>query len=249
MIGRSVFLLAFLAVYAFPLTAQVAPTTVITVSGRVIDKTDSTYSPIPMVINRKSGSGRMGKPDGTFTFSLNRTDTLLITSSGYIGVKICFRDSTPSKSSYTIRLLLQPKTTTLRGVAVYPVKTLQEVKQERQSVGLDKFQYQTHGVSGVLESPITALYERFSRRGRSIRYVAEMEAEDKKRDALKDLFRIYIKADIIDLSEDEFEKFILYLNLPDDFIRSASEYDLVTAVKARYEQFREVEKINRRNRY
>ena len=55
---------------------------------------------------------------------------------------------------------------------------------------------------------------------------------------MKDLFRLYIKHEIIDLSEDEFEAFIKYLNLSDEYIQNATQLELTMAIKGKYENFK-----------
>ena len=67
--------------------------------------------------------------------------------------------------------------------------------------------------------------------------VAEWENEDLKKDILKDLFRLYIQHDIIDLTEEEFEIFIVYCNLSEEFIKEASQFELVMAIKGKYKAF------------
>ena len=97
--------------------------------------------------------------------------------------------------------------------------------------------YSLEGVDAI-SSPITALYERFSKIEQSKRKVAEWENEDLRRDILKELFRLYIKNDIIDLKDDEFDAFIKYLNLSDTFIQNATQFELVMAIKGKYENFK-----------
>ena len=91
-------------------------------------------------------------------------------------------------------------------------------------------------------NPISLLYERFSKIEQSKRKVAEMEDEQLRRGVLKDLFHIYIKHDIINISDDEFDAFIDYCNLSDDFIKTVSDYELVTEIQEKYEEFERMKK-------
>ena len=59
-----------------------------------------------------------------------------------------------------------------------------------------------------------------------------------KRDILKDLFRLYVKHDVINLSDEDFDAFIKYLNLSDEFIQTATQFELVMAIKGKYESFK-----------
>lgn len=241
--------LHFLVLLLLPalLPAQVNTTPEVIVRGVVYDVADSSVALPPMIINRNTGKGLMGAAGIEFKVTINRNDTLIITSGGYSSVRVALHDSAV-KNEYYVRIGLRIKVQKLPQVAIYPTKQLEEVKKEREALGV-KYHYQLTRPMEMAASPITALYERFSQKERSKKYVAEMEDKDRQEDVLKDLFRIYVKADVIDLDEDEFDKFILYLNLPEDFLKTASEYDLVMAIKLRYDQFREVERINRASQH
>ena len=63
---------------------------------------------------------------------------------------------------------------------------------------------------------------------------------------LKELFRKYIKADIINLNNRDFDEFILFCNLSEDFIMRASQYDLIMMIKGKYDQFLQLKKSSDR---
>ena len=51
---------------------------------------------------------------------------------------------------------------------------------------------------------------------------------------LKELFRIYVDFKIIDLSNEEFDDFISYLNVSDEFLINSSQYEFLIFVKDRF---------------
>jgi hypothetical protein len=126
----------------------------------------------------------------------------------------------------------------LKEVSVFAPRTLKEIDKDIYNLDSTKAYKSYTDINGI-ESPITYLYERFSKFGRSKQKVAEWENEDLKRNILRDLFRLYIKYDIIDLNEDEFDAFIRYCNLSEDFIKEASQLELVMAIKGKYETFKD----------
>lgn len=229
--------------------AQVAaaPVPQVVLRGVVFDVEDSSAVLSPMIINKSTGKGFYSAAGAPFVVTISKTDTLLITAGGYNGFRICLRDSV-LRSEYKVRIGLRMRVQQVQTVTIYPLKELEQIKKERENLGV-KFNYQVERPLEMAASPITALYERFSRRGQSMKLVAELENQDRQREVMKDLFRLYVKADIIELEEEEFDKFIIYLNLPEEFLRTASDYDLVAAVKSRYVQFREVERIHRRGQH
>ena len=89
----------------------------------------------------------------------------------------------------------------------------------------------------VLQSPITALYQAFSRKEKNKRWIAEQEYKDNKARIVRELLSLYVACDIIELERDEFDLFIQFLNINEDFLKTASEMDLVLFIKDKYEHF------------
>jgi hypothetical protein len=187
-----------------------------------------------IVINQRTSTGMLADPSGKFTINAVKTDTILVSASGYSVKKICFRDSAP-KTEFNVTVKLDSIHYALAEVKIYPTKNLRDVNEERKTLG-EIPNTDTYKDASVL-NPISLLYERFSRLEQSKRKVAQLEDEEKRREVLKELFQIYIKHDIINLSDTEFDKFIDFCNFPDSFIKSATDYDLVMAIKTRYEQY------------
>jgi hypothetical protein len=89
----------------------------------------------------------------------------------------------------------------------------------------------------VLQSPITALFQAFSKKERNKRWIAEQEYKDNKARVVRELLSLYVAYDIIELEKDEFDLFIQFLNINEDFLKTASEMDLVLFIKDKYEHF------------
>ncbi len=209
--------------------------TLIKITGQAYDRDDSNL-PLPklMVINKRTNNGIFADAESKFSVMAYQSDTLMFSVIGFKTKKICLKDSV-AKKEYFIKIPLQKLQFELKEVSVFATRSLNEIQKDINNLGVKK-NYSVTGVN-VLESPITAIYERFSKFGRARQKVAEWENEDLKRDILKDLFRLYIKHDIISMSEDDFDAFIKYLNLSDEFIQNASQFELVTAIKGKYENF------------
>ena len=210
----------------------------ITITGQVVDENNMNLTRV-MVIDQFNGRGTFVGLDGKFSIVIPRKDTLMFAFTGYRTKKICFKDSV-SNDQFFLLVKMSPLSYQLKEIVIYPVKKLSEI--QRQIDALSKFKapaYQTSGLSSV-GSPITALYERFSRMEQSKRKVAELEQNDRKVAALKDLFRIYIKYDIIELTNDQFDDFITFCDLSDYYIIHASQFELVETIKAKYASFKEL---------
>jgi hypothetical protein len=187
-----------------------------------------------IVINQHTSQGLMAASNGYFTIACSKTDTILVSASGFTVKKLCFRDSA-DKREYHITVRLDSLHYNLAEVKIYPHKNLRQVEDERKTLGQIP-NTDTYKDPSLL-NPISLLYERFSRIEQSKRKVAELEDEQKRRDVLKELFHIYIQHDIINLSSQDFDKFIDFCDFTDEFIKNSTDYDLVMAIKYRYAQF------------
>jgi hypothetical protein len=188
-----------------------------------------------IVINQHTSQGIMAEPNGFFSINCLKTDTILVSASGFSVKRLCFRDS-GAKKEYYVTVRLDSLHYNLAEVNIYPTKNLRQVDEEKQTLG-DIPNTDRYKDINALGSPIEYLYERFSRIEQSKRKVAELENEEKRREVLKELFHIYIQHDIINLTDADFERFIDYCNFTDDFVRNSSDYDLVMAIKYKYQQF------------
>jgi hypothetical protein len=206
------------------------------ISGQVFDR-DNRFLPMPKVavINKRTNNGMYADAEGKFSVTGLQTDTLLFSVIGYNTKKVCLKDSV-LKKEYYIEIELHKLQYTLKEVSVFGTRSLSDIDKDIAKLDSTRRSRYYREING-LESPITYLYERFSKFGKSKQKVAEWENEDLKKDILKDLFRLYVKNDIIDLSEEEFEAFILYCNLSEEFIKTASQFELVMAIKGKYEAF------------
>ena len=98
---------------------------------------------------------------------------------------------------------------------------------------------ETRLVTGIniLESPITALYQAFSKKEQKNRWIQEQKYKDDQRRIVKELLRLYVAFDIINMTEDDFDDFIQFLNMDDDFLKTSSEMELILFIKDKYEHY------------
>ena len=186
-----------------------------------------------MVVNKTSGRGVFGQPDGTFQVYANLNDTISISVKSY-GL-YTFRVTGDSNCQMQLDKVLIGKEKMLQTVVIKPLKSVQQIKEERANLALKE----THTVTGanVLQSPITALYERFSKKAQQREKIAGLIYVDQQRKVLKDLLRIYVAYEVIDLKDDEFDAFIVFLNISDDFLKTSSDIELIDFIRGKFEHF------------
>jgi hypothetical protein len=203
-------------------------------SGKVTDTLRAQNFYNLMVINRTTGRGVFGQPNGTFSVYVSDGDSITLSIKGYPNVN--FRVKADSncqfKPTFVIELLPQE----IAEVIIRPLKTLSQIKEERESLAMRE----TRTVTGieVLQSPITALYQAFSRTEKNKRWIAEQEYKDNQRKIVWELLRLYVAYEIIELSDDDFDDFIDFLNINENFLKTATEMELITFIKDKFEHFR-----------
>ena len=186
-----------------------------------------------MIINRTNGRGTFGQPNGQFSVYVNDGDKISISVRGYDIIDYTVRHNKACRIEK--HFILEPKIQEIEEVIIHPLKTLNEIKEERASLALRETRIVT-GVS-ALQSPITALYQAFSKKEKNKRWIAEQEYKDNQRKIVKELLRLYVSYKIIDLDENEFDKFIAFLNLNEQFLKTATEMELIVFIKDKYEHF------------
>lgn len=233
---KLLFILLFLSGIAYGQTANYNDS-LVTIKGQVVDTTYSVGFYNLVVLNKSVGKGIFGEYTGKFSITVKKTDTIGISVTGYKTIYVSYADSAYRKV-YKDKYYIETLEYTGNEVIVKPLKTLDELKEERASIA--KRELPTVTVVNAIESPITALYVAFSKREKTKRLVADMEFQDKQDEIVREILRIYVHHDIIDLSQADFEEFIRFLNLNTNFLKTATDYQLITYIKAKYEHFEKI---------
>jgi hypothetical protein len=220
----SLFFFLFLSLTGFSQTIRI--------EGRVRDPHGQGI-PNAIIVNNRTKTGSFGNSNGFYSIVCEKTDTLSITALSYYTRQLCMRDSV-LKEVYHPTIFLDDRTYMLPVVEFISPRDLEAIEEDLLGLGFDENQFKTANAS----SPITFLYEQFSKRERSKLEVARMEYEDRKRALLKELFHLYVDYDIIDLTNEEFDAFIDFMHVSDEFIRQSSQYEFLVFVKEEFQQYK-----------
>ncbi len=207
-------------------------------TGKVVDTLRPQNFYNLMIVNRRTGQGVFGQPNGTFSVYVNNGDSISISVREYPLVKLVVKAD--SNCQFLKTIFIEPKPQEVREVVVRPLKSLEQIKEERSALAMRETRLVT-GIE-VMQSPITALYQAFSKKEQNKRWIAEQNYKDDQRRVVKELLRTYIAYDIIELDEEEFDNFIAFLNVNDSFLKTATEMELITFIKDKYEHFRDMKR-------
>jgi hypothetical protein len=229
---KSIFLL-LIVLLSFQ-TALHAQCDQVFISGKVLDTLREQNFFNLMVVNKSTGRGVFGQPNGHFSVYARPGDRIALSTKGYPVYEFIAKPD--ENCQCRVEAYIERLPQEVQEIIVRPLKTLEEIKEEREALALRE----TRTVTGVnvLQSPITALYQAFSKKEQNKRWIAEQQYKDDQRKIVKELLRLYVAFDIIELSEADFDEFITFLNLDEQFIKTASEMELILFIKDKYEHFK-----------
>ena len=235
---KTVFIISIIFIFSSNFAQSQADSTsrMIIVSGLVRDENDQPIANA-IVINQKTRLGAFGKPDGSFSIRCNREDTLSLSSLGFHPRNISCRDSVMKDSYYFGKIFLETRVYRIGTVEIFGQRDLERIQQDIKKLGYDENDFMISGLN-AMQSPITFLYQQFSRKEQSKRKVAELENADNRRDLLKELFKYYVDYQIIVLSNEQFDDFVVYLNVSDEFMKSSTQYDFLIYVRDRFKDYK-----------
>lgn len=217
------------------LFAQFDCDTTVFISGKVLNEQGQPLFDA-MVVNRSRSVGQFCENDGSYLVRACRTDTLQFAATGYASVRISFADSA-SRTQYSKNVVMKKLRISVPEVEVLAPRDLQQIYEDISELGYDEKEYRVSDIN-ALESPITFLYQTFSKREQSKRLAIELRNRDRRRELLKELFAKYAEYEILTLEDDEFEDFIEFMDPGDERLQSFSQYGFILYVKDRFEAYK-----------
>jgi len=211
------------------------------------------------IVNVSGNRGTTSNWEGQFRINTYPGDTLRVTCVGYIPFKYHIPVNGQSPV-IPMHIILQVDTLEITGVEIYPwpadAKALKEAvlaMEDQTPKGFDlklndsKFynmplpggQPQRSSTPGLADpgftitvpGPITALYDAFSKEGKSKRKLESLVNQDQKKVVAARRYNAVVVQQVTSFKTDkEIQDFMLYCNLSVDFIVSSTEYDLYKAI-------------------
>jgi hypothetical protein len=221
------------------------------VSGYVFE--ESTGKPLPYVnvYVKKSRIGTITDTSGHFILSAQMKDTIVFSIVGYDRNYLIINDSAKDNTKPVI-LFLNTKIYELKSVDIVALKKYKQLEYQIMNMKLkdDDYVYAQrnfpikpkdisyysrcgNSMFGVVVSPITALYDMFSKEGREKQKLYEIQKNDNLFDLIESKISCDKLAEILELSREDFNKFIDWNNFNYDFINSLNGYELVNLLKHR----------------
>ncbi len=206
------------------------------ISGRVID---FQYPQIAlqqvMAINLETQQGVFGTDGNSFEITANKNDSIVVTATGYAPTKFCLKDSI-FQPHYKVIIVLKRLSVNLDEITVRRKRELEQINNDIQKLGYKKSDYRLTDIE-AWQSPITSIYQAFSKKERNKRKLAEMINRDNRNSLIKELLDLYQRSDLIELPREKYDEFITYLRLDDETLKLTSDYDLALYIRDRYIEY------------
>ncbi|MGE0568376.1 MAG: hypothetical protein AB7O73_10545, partial [Bacteroidia bacterium] len=186
------------------------------------------------IINKNTGVGTMTNQDGRFNLVANEDDTLLCSYIGYTKLVLPLKSIQRNKKGDYLIFMRVP----IIDLNAITVNTFKYKPYEKQYMSKIIDQSKLRTITAI-ESPITALYMTFSKRGREIRKLAEIYEEI----LIEEEVSKKINADVVrkltgddKLDYENFKKYCLELN--NQFILTHEGFDLYNKVMDCYKRYK-----------
>jgi hypothetical protein len=208
------------------------------ISGTVYEDDSTTVMPYVYLINSSNGNGTITDDNGRFSIVAQNSDTLVFSYLGYARKKysVSLIKNVNDSTKKPVRIVMHRIMVNLGPVTAFSYKIKQNeidymkryIKQNAAPRGIDAFQ-----------SPITALYDQFSKKGRESQKLRQLFEQMLIREEVEKKFNPEI---LRQLTEDEyidfdaFRRYCWYVS--DQYILSHDGYDLYAPIMDCYRRWK-----------
>lgn len=236
------------------------------ISGSVIDS--KTKEPVPFVhvYTKSLSAGTNTNEHGKFTVQIDKADTLVFSAVGFDKYFFSLRQD-DVRSYYDVVIELDFKTYELEPVKVTAYKDIEQFKKDILALDIPTRKKELKidiprnarlyndprlnnhlgndmGGGVVMQGPIDALYNAFSRQGRQLKKVDALQEERSKRQAIGSKYNMEVVKRITSLNEEGAKRFMEWCKFEDEFLLASSEYELTVAVLRCLEDFSTNDTVN-----
>jgi hypothetical protein len=221
--------------FAFPLFSQERK---YTISGIVTEEDSVTAMPYVYLINQSNGNGAITDYNGHFNIIAKNSDTLIFSYVGYARRKypVSMIKNINDSTKKTVKIVMHRIAVDLAPITAFTYKLRQnEVDYMRRYI---KQHAAPKGINAI-ESPITALYDRFSKKGRESSKLQKLFQQILIQEEVSKKFNPEI---LRQLTEDEsidynaFRRYCWYVS--DEYIVTHEGYELYAPIMDCYRRWK-----------
>ncbi len=229
------------------------------IGGYVFEESTEQALPFVNIYDKENRRGTITDTSGYFFIIVNLNDTLVFSSLGYDKKYVVITDSS-SDNDKPLIVFLDTKIYELNSVDIIALRKYQQLEYEITNMKLpdDDYVYAIRNFPfrpkdidyysrinnmgfGIAVSPITAIYERFSKEGKEKRKLMKVQADQEIDDAIKSKASIEFISSVLKISEQESWAFINWCKFTTEFVNSLTQYDFVNLVRHKFSQYKQLQ--------
>ena len=225
-------------------------------SGRIISVTDKKPLQSAHIVNLNSVVGTVTNRKGEFKISAVSNDTIFISYVGYQSIKL--KITKDLLRGNQLEIAIHEKTIDIDEVTVKAHNLIGVLEIDAKNVPRDEYSrihieglpqayeigrpqstdYNT--VAGALFNPIDFWYNKFGKKPKELKKLKKLKEGDQLRDIMEEKFSREILMDYMDMSRKELNDLLKDCNYSNNFIRKASDLQVIEAVLECYENYRAI---------
>lgn len=205
------------------------------IKGKIVENDSNTVMPFVYVINKSTGNGTMSDNAGNFYLRTNANDTLVVSFVGYVRLKVPVA-KLKTDANGEVRIVMKKIIYDLGPVTVTSFK-IKPYEREKMNKVIEDAKIKP---VNALSSPITALYDQFSKRGKEQRKLAAIFEQVFIDEQVNQKLNPEILRKLTGDDRIDYEKFRKYCySLTDYYILNHEGYDLYYKVMECYYRWKD----------
>jgi len=206
-------------------------------SGVILDSDSATVIPFAYVINLNTGNGAVSNYDGRFSIIGKDSDTIIFSYLGYHKKYILVKNIRNINDSTKVKITVVLKKT-MYALETFNVTAFKIKPYEREYMNRVINRPRCTNIN-ALQSPITAMYEAFSHKGRANQKLADLYEQMLIDEVVEQKFNPEVLRKLTGDETIDFAKFKKYCyNINDYFIISNDGYDLYAPIMDCYKRWK-----------
>jgi len=220
--------------------------------GRLFNSIDSSFVPASNIYTLPGKRGGISDKNGYFYIYITTEDTLYISTIGYRTHTIVCREII-DEGKFRLQIFLEPKIYQLNEVNIFSFLTYEEFKVELLNIPMKEeleynFDFDAQLYTQLINAPasggfgigingaLTSLSDRWSKKGKQLRKLADIKANEKINNYIFSRFNPYVVQRATGLTdEDEIVNFMQFCSFSEYFLLNASEGEMTAAIQKKFE--------------
>jgi actin-related protein len=211
--------------WSFLGSAQDAPRPAI-IAGRLLDSI--TFKPVAdvVVVNKNTNKVTLSGSDGYYYIAARKNDSIVFYLIGYFPKYLRFATQEELERQVHVSFL-KPNIEELKEIEITAKKMQKENKRPYNQMPAD------------ISSPISFLYERYSKKYKQYRKIEALEKAKYKKELEQGRFTREFVMSVTGLESEEAAEFMRMCRFSDEFLETASDYDFIVAIHKKYRYYSE----------